>query len=150
MSQSLILKNSIKINASLSKVWDVLTRSDYTKKYMFGCEIISDWKIGSEFSWKGVFDGKEIIAVKGDLVGMEKEKFLAYTTFDPNMGIPDVPENYTTVTYSIVPDNGQTLVTVTQGDFAHVAESEKRWKDVNNNGEGWMPMLVEIKKVAEA
>jgi uncharacterized protein YndB with AHSA1/START domain len=150
MSNALIVKNSIKINATPAKIWKVLTESAFTKEYMFGCEIISDWKIGGPFNWKGVFDGKELIAVKGNLVGMEKEKFLAYTTFDPNVGMEDIPENYTTVTYSLTADKDQTLFTVTQGDFAHIADGEKRWKEVYNNGEGWNPILAQIKLKAES
>ncbi|RAV99005.1 SRPBCC domain-containing protein [Pseudochryseolinea flava] len=149
MSHSLIVKNTIRINAPTSRVWEVLTKPEETKKYMFGCEALSDWKIGSPLIWKGVFDGKELVAVTGKVVEIDPQNFLAYTTFDPNMGWEDVPENYTTVTYSLVPENGGTLFTVTQGDFANIIDGERRYKDVYNNGDGWNPILVEIKKVAE-
>ena len=49
----LIVKKSIKINSSASKVWQVLTNPELTKQYMFGCEIISDWKVGSPVIWRG-------------------------------------------------------------------------------------------------
>src|SRR5687768_13257074 len=112
MSKSLIIKNTIHIEAPIARVWDVLTNPEETKKYMFGCAALSDWKVGSSLLWKGVFDGKEIVAVKGEIAEINKEKFLAYTVFDPNMGWEDVPENYTTVTYSLVPENGGTRFTV--------------------------------------
>jgi uncharacterized protein YndB with AHSA1/START domain len=151
MSKSLIVTNTITLNASPAKVWDALTNPEQTKKYMFGCEALSDWKVGSPLIWKGVFGGQELIAVKGSVVGIEKGKFLAYTTFDPNNpSMPDVPENYLTVTYSLADDHGKTILTVTQGDFAKVAEGEKRYAEASNNGEGWNPILKEIKKVVEA
>jgi uncharacterized protein YndB with AHSA1/START domain len=146
----LIIKNSIRINAPADKVWDALTNPEQTKKYMFGCEAISDWKTGSALLWKGSYDGKEMVFVKGHVVDIKLEEFLAYTTFDPNSIIPDIPENYLTVTYKLESENGKTLLEVTQGDYNKVADGEKRFKDSYNNGEGWNPILVEIKKLVES
>lgn len=151
MSNELIIKNTIHINAPTSKVWNALVNPEQTKKYMFGCEALSDWKPGSPLLWKGTWEGKEMIFVKGSIVAIEPEKFLAYTVIDPNNpAIPDIPENYLTVTYSLSHENGETILTVTQGDYARVAEGEKRYKDSYNNGEGWNPILLQIKKLVEA
>jgi hypothetical protein len=62
----------------------------------------------------------------------------------------DIPANYTTVTYILQPHEDEMLLTVTQGDFANVADSERRYKETYNNGEGWNPILVQIKALAEA
>ena len=149
MTKPLIIKNSISIDAEAKKVWDALTNPEHTKKYMFGCEAISDWKIGSPLLWKGVYEGKEMVFVKGNIVELKPGKLLAYTTFDPHSAIEDIPENYLTVTYDLSFDNGKTTLTVTQGDYATVAEGERRYADSYNNGEGWNPILQEIKKLVE-
>ena len=147
----LLVKNKITINAPASKVWDVLTNPEQTKKYMFGCETVSDWKPGSTLEWKGIYEGKEMVFVKGKIADIKPGKFLAYTTIDPNnAAMEDKPENYLTVTYDLKEENGKTILTVTQGDYNKVADGEKRYKEASNNGEGWNPILVEIKKVAEA
>jgi len=91
-----------------------------------------------------------MVAVKGNIVKIEPEKFLAYTTIDPNSAIEDIPENYLTVTYSLSEENEETILTVTQGDYTTVADGERRNKEAYNNGEGWNPILVEIKKIVEA
>jgi uncharacterized protein YndB with AHSA1/START domain len=150
MSNPLFIRNNITIQASTEKVWDALINPVYTKQYMFGCEIISDFQKGSPFSWRGVFEGKEIVAVKGDVVDIQKGKVLAFTAFDPNGTIEDKPENYTTVTYTLTPTNGGTKLSVDQGDFANVAEGERRYSEANNNGDGWNPILVQIKDLVEA
>lgn len=150
MDKALIVRNTIAIDAPVSKVWDALVNPEQTKKYMFGCEPVSDWKPGSTLLWRGSYEGKEMIFVKGNVVKIEPEKFLAYTTFDPNTTMEDIPANYLTVTYELSVHNGQTILTVTQGDFSTVADSEKRYKEVYNNGEGWNPILREIKKLVEA
>jgi uncharacterized protein YndB with AHSA1/START domain len=145
----LIVKNSITINAPASKVWDALTNPDQTKKYMFGCETVSDWKVGNPLLWRANYEGKDTVFVKGEIISIEPEKFLAYTTIDPNSTIEDVPENYLTVTYDLSETNGQTFLTVTQGDYTKVADGERRYIEAYNDGQGWNPILVEIKKLAE-
>lgn len=149
MAKPLIIANSITINAPLKKVWDALVNPDQTKKYMFGCEAISDWKIGDPLLWKGMYEGKEMVFVKGVIVDLKPEKFLAYTTFDPLSDMKDIPENYLTVTYDLSFDNGVTTLNVTQGDYSTVAEGERRYAESSNGGEGWNPILVEIKKLVE-
>ena len=150
MKNELIITNQVSINAHALNVWDALVNPEKTKKYMFGCETISDWKAGSELLWRGEYEGKKMDFVKGTVVTIEPGKYLAYTVIDPNnTSIPDVPENYLTVTYTLKEDNGITQLTVTQGDYSTVADGEKRYRDSYNNGEGWNPILIEIKKLVE-
>ncbi|WP_333819822.1 SRPBCC family protein [Ohtaekwangia sp.] len=149
MNKELIVRNSIQINAPVARVWDALTNPEQTKKYMYGCEALSDWKPGSPLIWKGIFDGKELVAVKGNIVDIRENEYLAYTTIDPNMGLEDIPENYATVTYTLADNNGKTNLTVTQGDFAKLANGQQRYEDATREG-GWGPLLEEIKKLVEA
>ena len=149
MDKQLYIINSISINSTNTIVWDILTKPEQTKKYMFGCETVSDWKKGSSLLWKGSYEGKEMVFVKGNIVDIEPGKILVYTVIDPNSTMEDKPENYLTVTYKLSDENGQTVLTVTQGDYSKVADGEKRYKESYNNGEGWNPILVEIKKLAE-
>ena len=102
----LTIVNTISINASAVKVWDALTNPEQTKKYMFGCETISDWKKGSTLIWKMIHEGKDFIPVKGHIVEIEPNKLLTYTVIDPNNpNIPDIPENYLSVTYLLEEKN---------------------------------------------
>jgi uncharacterized protein YndB with AHSA1/START domain len=57
--KELIVRNSIIINADAAKVWNVLTSPDQTKKYMFGCETVSDWKQGSLYFGKACMKEKK-------------------------------------------------------------------------------------------
>ena len=149
MSDQLIVKNSISINAPVEKVWDALINPEQTKKYMFGCETVSDWKPGSPLLWRMDYEGKEFVAVKGIVVKIEPNRFLEYTTIDPNSAVEDIPENYLTVTYELEVKDGATILTATQGDYAAVSEGGKRYAETIAGG-GWNPILVEIKKLVEA
>lgn len=147
--EKLVVKSTIAINAPSSQVWDVLTNPEKTKIYMFGCETVSDWNVGSELLWEGEYEGKKMVFVKGKIVNIEPNKLLKYTVIDPFAAYPDIPENYLNVTYELTEQDGQTTLIVVQDGFETAAEGEKRYKDVYNNGKGWDPILVEIKKVAE-
>jgi len=149
MAKELTIENSITIHAPAAKVWDILTNPEQTKKYMFGCEALSSWKVGSPLLWQGHYEGKDIVFVKGFIVSIHPHTILAYTTFDPLSTMEDIPENYLTVTYHLKETNGTTTFTVTQGDYANVADGERRYQEAYNGGEGWNPILVEIKKLAE-
>lgn len=150
MTTPLFINNTVTINAPAGKVWDVLTLPEHTKKYMFGCEALSDYKPGSPLTWEGTFGGQHMVAVKGHVVDIKPGEYLAYTVIDPNnASMADVPENYLTVTYTLTEKDGATVLDVSQGDYATVADGEKRYKDSYNNGEGWNPILVQIKAIAE-
>lgn len=150
MPNELIVSNVIDIYAPPATVWDALVTPAQTKKYMFGCEAISDWKIGSSLLWKGEHQGNEMIFVKGTVVAIVPGKHLAYTTIDPNNPkVADVPENYLTVTYTLELIAGGTQLTVTQGDYAKVGEGEARYRETVDGG-GWQPILEQIKKLVES
>ena len=52
MTDQLTVQNSITINAAPAVVWDALVNPEQTKKYMFGCETVSDWQVGSPLAPK--------------------------------------------------------------------------------------------------
>ena len=143
------IQNIIEIAADVTKVWDVLTKPEETKKYMFGCETVSDWKEGSELLWKGSYEGKDMVFVSGTIKEIDAPKLLKYTVIDPNAPYPLTPENHLDVTYELSAAEGKTILNVTMEGYEHAAEGEKRYNDSYNNGEGWNPILVQIKKIAE-
>ncbi|HZV70033.1 MAG TPA: SRPBCC domain-containing protein [Saprospiraceae bacterium] len=149
MEKNLFVKDSITIDASASSVWDALVNPEQTKKYMFGCETVSDWKIGSPLHWRGNYEGQDMVFVKGNIVDLQPEKLLSYTTIDPNNAeVPDVPENYLTVTYKLTEENGQTTLEISQGDYSTVADGERRYEDTVEGG-GWSSILEAIKLLLE-
>lgn len=145
----LVVKNNIEINASAANVWDTLVNPAKTKIYMFGCETVSDWKVGSPLLWKMMHEGKEFIPVKGIILEIKPHVLLKYTVIDPHASYPDIPQNHLNVTYQLSEQNGKTTLTVLQDGFETAAEGEKRYKDVYNNGDGWNPILVQIKSIVE-
>lgn len=145
-----IVKNTITIIAPVEKVWDALVNPEHTKKYMFGCETVSEWKVGDPLLWRGSYEGKEMVFVSGYVLEINAPKLLRYSVIDPNATYPHTPENHLNVTYELNNIGGVTTLHVTQDGFETAADGEKRYTDVYNNGDGWNPILVEIKKIIEA
>ena len=46
MNKGRISKASISINVPVAKVWEALVTPETIKQYMFGTDVVSDWKEG--------------------------------------------------------------------------------------------------------
>lgn len=134
--------NSITIDAYIEKVWSVLTESKYTKEYMFNCTVESKWKTGSPITWQGNYQGYEAFQ-KGHILEIEPFSKIKYSTFDPNFGLEDIPENYIHVSYELTEKNGKVQLTITNETFD---ENEERMKHIN---QGWEMVIKRLKEVAE-
>jgi uncharacterized protein YndB with AHSA1/START domain len=143
----LFIRNTLGVDAPIDALWKVLTNNEFIPQYMFGCVAETDWKPGSPLLWKGAADGK--LYVKGKVVSINAPHSLVYTIIDPNNpAIPDIPENYLTMTYTLTEggDRASTLE-IAQGDFSKVANGQQRYKDSADAGDF---ILQAIKKLAEA
>ena len=120
------------INAPVSKVWQALVNPELIKQYLFNTDVISDWKVGSPITYKGEWQGKTF-EDKGEILEIEPEKILKSTHWSPLSGVPDSPENYHTVTYTLSGKGDSTEVMITQDNNAtedEKAHSEKNWQTV--------------------
>jgi uncharacterized protein YndB with AHSA1/START domain len=132
MNKQLIARASITISTSPTAVWDALTKPAVIKKYFFGSDIVTDWRVGSPILYRGEWQGKTY-EDKGTIVEFETEKRLVTTHWSPLSGVPDAPENYHTLTYELTPQGEATTVTLTQDNNAseeEKAHSEQNWKMV--------------------
>jgi uncharacterized protein YndB with AHSA1/START domain len=142
----LFIRNTLDVNAPVETLWKMLTSNEFIPQYMFGCLAETDWKPGSPLLWKGAADGK--LYVKGSIVSFDAPHRLEYTIIDPNNpGIPDIPENYLTVTNTVTArgPNASTLEMVL-GDYSKVAQGQKRYDETKAAGNH---LLEVIKKLAE-
>jgi uncharacterized protein YndB with AHSA1/START domain len=133
---------STTIRAPASKVWAAITEPELIKKYLFDTEVVSDWQVGSPIVYKGEWQGKPF-EDKGRILEMVPEKLLVSTHWSPMSGVPDLPENYHTVTYRLVENDGKTEVTIQQDNNA--SEEEKAHSEAS-----WKTVLEGLKKLVEA
>jgi uncharacterized protein YndB with AHSA1/START domain len=141
MNKGFIAKALISINAPVGRVWDALINPELIRQYMFGTNVISDWKEGSPIVWKGEWQGKKY-EDKGVILKLEPERLIQYSHFSPLSGKPDLPENYHTVTIELVSDEVETTVSLSQDNN----ETEKAREHSEKN---WKMMLDGLKKLLE-
>jgi uncharacterized protein YndB with AHSA1/START domain len=132
MKDKFVAQATTTIHAPASKVWDAITKPELIKQYLFDTDVISDWKVGSPITYKGEWEGKPF-EDKGKILKLEHEKLLMSTHWSPLSGVPDSPENYHTVTYTLSEKDGGIEVTITQDNNAsdeEKAHSEQNWRTV--------------------
>jgi uncharacterized protein YndB with AHSA1/START domain len=125
----------IKMDVPAARIWDALTNPELVRQYLYGAEIVSDWYKGSPIIFRGEWQGKHY-EDKGIILDIEVGRRLKVTHYSPLSGLPDLPENYHVVTYSISEADKKTTLTITQEnnkDQAEVTESEKTWNTILAN-----------------
>ncbi len=129
------------INAPVSRVWEALTDPEMIQEYLFGTQTITNWQVGSPIYWRGEWQGQPY-EDKGTVLNLVPEKLIETTYWSSMGGLPDTPENYKTVTYTLQPENDGTLLTLTQDNNA--SEEDKQHSEQN-----WTMVLDGLKKLVE-
>ena len=142
MTMNLTARASTTIHAPASQVWEALTEPELIKQYLFGSEVVTDWKVGSPIYYRGMWEGRAF-EDKGTVLEVEPNQRLVSTHWSPLSGVPDVPENYHTVTYLLDEHDGNTDVTILQDHNA--SEEEKQHSEQN-----WRVVLDGLKKLVES
>lgn len=142
MSNILIATTSIDIQASAEKVWEGLTNPEIIKKYFFGTDASSDWKIGSPIIFSGEWEGKKY-QDKGTILDIEECSFVTYDYWSSMSGTEDLPEHYSTITYRLTPHGDHTTLTITQEGFASKEAQE-------HSASNWQHVFEGLKKLLEA
>lgn len=140
-AQNLTAKATITIEAPKDEVWKALVTPAAVKQYMFGTDVASDWKEGSQITWKGEWEGRRY-EDKGVIRQSKPGRTLQYTHFSPLAGLPDKPENYHTVTIELSPAGSVTQVMLTQ-------DNNRNEEDRAHSEKNWKMMLEGLKKYAE-
>jgi len=141
VSKGLIAKQSVRVNAPASKVWDALVNPAKVKQYMFGATVVSEWTPGSAITFTGEWQGKAY-QDKGVILRAEPGRILEYTYFSPLSGLPDTPDNYHTVTIELSEQGQATTLTLSQDN--NPTEQAREHSEKN-----WGVMLATLKKVVE-
>jgi uncharacterized protein YndB with AHSA1/START domain len=139
--KELTLKKTISMKAPTAKVWETLTNPGLIKQWLYGTNTISDWKVGSPILFTGNWQGSEY-KDKGTILDLEAERILRYNYWSAFSGLPDNPENYSIIAFDLTPQDNDTLLTLTQTNFAN--ETMYNHSEIN-----WDATLDTMKKLIE-
>lgn len=141
MDKELIARTSVTISAPSEKVWDALVNPEAIKQYMFGTNVVSDWREGSPITWRGEWQGQPY-EDKGVILQVRPELTLQYSHFSPLSGLPDRAESYHTVTIELSGEGNQTRVSLAQDN--NPTEQAR-----DHSEENWGTMLTSLKRFLE-
>ena len=129
------LETSIEINAPSTKVWRMFNDAAFTKQ--MGGEYVSDWKVGSSLSWKGI-NGN--ILTRGIISKIEPEKLLQHSLFLN----PESESVIAVLTYELHENDGVTSVKIKEEFTSPITDQE-----YSDSIEGWSAALSATKELAE-
>lgn len=127
------------IETTPDKLWEALTSSEFTRRYWFGSDIVSDWKVGSPFSL--VMNGKT--TDQGKVLEAEKPRRLSYT-FHHVLNEAARKEAPSKVTFVLEPHGKLVKLTLTHEDF--VPDSVV----LDGISKGWPAILSSLKSLLES
>jgi len=142
MTNKLVIKKSVEINADKTKVWDALVNPEKIKLYLFGTETITDWKVGSPIVFQGVWEGV-IYKDKGTILRFIPGQKLKYDYWSSFSKLEDVPENYQQITFDIINQGGKTILTLTQENIPNQEAKE-------HSESNWGMVLNQLKQIVES
>lgn len=143
MNKNLQSSHSILINASPTKVWEVLTNPDKIAIYLYGTKTETDWRIGSPITFSGSYEGMTY-SDKGLVMANVPHSLLAYDYWSQFSGMEDIHENYSEVSYHIFDNNDGTV------KFTWQQIGFKNEESQAHSQSGLPALLEQIKKIAES
>ena len=133
--------STIRINASIQKVWDTITKPEKIKLWQFGSDLITTWEVGTKIEFITEWEGT-IFKQWGMVLEIESNNLLKYNLFAPRPDLEDKPENYFIMSYVLTSENGQTKLEIIQEDNRPNAVQEEPQGEEN-------PILKSLKDIAE-
>jgi uncharacterized protein YndB with AHSA1/START domain/DNA-binding transcriptional ArsR family regulator len=128
------------IRTTPQKLWEALTRPEFTRQYFHGTDVKSDLQVGSTIEYlKQTEEGGTRSALSGEILEIAPGSRLVHT-----FSFPSMEEKPTKVTYEIEPVGAETVkLTVTHEGFEGETETYKMVRG------GWPPILSGLKSLLE-
>lgn len=127
------------IRTTPDKLWEALTSSDFSRRYWFGTEFRSDFKVGSPFAL--VMGGK--VSDTGEILEADRPRRLSYT-FKHELDDEMRKEGATKVVFTLAPHGEFVKLTLTHEGFG------KDSKLLNGISKGWPAILASLKSLLES
>jgi len=127
--------HGIEIPAPRDRVWEALTTPDEISQWFFGVDTQSEWKVGSSIVHRGEYQGRPY-EDRGEILELDPPKRFVHTHWSPKSAVPDTPENYQRVTWSLQPTPNGTTLTVDEDNLPSdqaKAISDQSWPQVLEN-----------------
>jgi uncharacterized protein YndB with AHSA1/START domain len=127
------------IKTTPEKLWEALTSSEFSRRYWFGTELRSSFKVGSPFAL--VMGGK--VTDSGEILEADRPRRLSYT-FKHELDDEMRKEGTTKVVFTLEPHGELVKLTLTHEGFA------KDSRLLDGISKGWPAILASLKSLLES
>jgi uncharacterized protein YndB with AHSA1/START domain len=134
--------SSVSIDAPAARVWEAITTPAQIKEWFFGVDTDADWRQGGHLVHRGEYQGKPY-EDKGEILRIDPPTLLVHTHWSDVSGVPDEPEHYERVAWSLEEHDGVTDVTVSEENLP--SEQAKQTSD-----QSWPMVLGNLKQMLES
>nr|WP_315158181.1 SRPBCC family protein [uncultured Flavobacterium sp.] len=135
-------KSTIIINATKQKVWEALTKPELVKKWQYGSDVLTDWKVGSEIRFRVEWENK-VFEQWGKILEIIPNELIKYSLFFPRPDLEDKEENYFIMSYIISELENKIRLEILKEDNRPGAVEEKEIDEEN-------PVLTVLKEIIES
>lgn len=118
------------------KLWEALTKADFTEKYWFGSRIQSEWKVGSPFT---IHTGVADKDWQGEVLQCDPPRLLSYA-----FRVAGGAEHFTRVVFQLEQHGPVMKLTLTHDEL-----DEKDVKFYTGISQGWPAVLSNLKSLLE-
>lgn len=132
---------SILVRAPREKVWDALTRPELVKRYFFGTNLVTDWKVGSPLLFRGEWDGKTY-EDRGNVLSFDPMRSLSFSYWSSFSGLEDTPELRPIIRYDLEETAEGVQLTIRQSNV----DTQER---ADHSAANWRGVLEGLKKLVE-
>jgi uncharacterized protein YndB with AHSA1/START domain len=124
------ITSSTRIDAPIDRVWKAIITPSEIKRWFFGVETESEWRVGGELVHRGEYEGKPYID-KGTILEFEPPRRMVHTHWSDVSDQPDTPDKYQHVAWDLAERGGGTELTITERNLPSdeaAKTSEQAWK----------------------
>lgn len=111
MTERAVVTNTAHIDAPPSAVWAALTEPSRIARWQSGARVETTWEPGSPLLISGMI-GRKKYRDRGKVLRVEPGRLLEYEWLSRISGLPDEPQNYSVLTYSLAPERDGTRLEV--------------------------------------
>jgi uncharacterized protein YndB with AHSA1/START domain len=133
---------TVTIDAPAERVWAAITTPELIKEWFFGVDTEAEWRPGGTLVHRGTYQGQPY-EDKGEILEIEPPTSLVHTHWSPAAGLPDQPEHYQRVTWSLRGRDAVTELTVSEQNLP--SEEAKAISD-----QSWSMVLDNLRRLLEA
>ena len=134
------IQSTTQIDAPIDDVWKAITTPALIKRWFFGVDTRTDWKVGSQLVHTGEYQGKPYVD-KGEILEFEPPKRLVHTHWSDVSGVPEA-DHYQVVAWDLTTKSGETQLTITERNLP--SEEAARTSE-----DGWKVALGSLKEMLE-